>query len=303
MSRFVGNLGVIDNLQESGNFAMTGNLVVPVSPASSSALVPLSNACTCLDPGTKRTQCMVTVFDRDRCQSNGGGANPVYCTWVVPAAVQRATFQMWGAGGGGGRGCGPAGRGVGVPGGSGAFVQFTASVTTGDTWCLRAGGGGTGLTYGGQGCRGDCSCICRVGGGLNVTAFGGGGGPACRDCFGTIGSSGSYGGCYAINDTTLMLGPCIHRCGVRVSGTGPYCACGYCCRSSQQRGADAFMGGWGAIGNCKSHAVCSDSGGRWAFNHGGGGAGGAGHGSGQGLYSTPCCRGGRGGAGMILIWM
>jgi hypothetical protein len=63
------------------------------------------------------------------------------------------------------------------------------------------------------------------------------------------------------------------------------------------------MGGWGAQGNCKCHAVCSDSGGRWALTHGGGGGGAAGHGSGSGLYSTPCCRGGRGGAGMILIWM
>ena len=304
MSRFIGNPGVIDNLQESGNFAMTGNLVVPVSPASSSALMPLSNACTCLDPGTKRTQCMVSIYNCSCCQTNGGGANQVACTWVVPAAVQRATFQMWGAGGGGGRGCGPAGRGVGVGGGSGAFVQFTACVTAGDTWCLKAGGGGTGLTYGGQGCRGDCSCICRVGGGLNVTAFGGGGGSACRDCNGSIGSSGSYGGCFGVNDATLMVGPCILRCGQRVVGRGPYCACGYCCRSASQRGGDAFMSGGGAWGNCRySGGPCSDSGGKFALGPGGGGAGGTGHGSGQGLYSTPCCRGGRGGAGMILIWM
>lgn len=303
MSRFIGNRGIIDNLSESGNFAMTGELVVPTSPSAGGELVALSSTCTLLDPGTKRTQCVLTVFEEGRCQSAGGGANPLYCTWTVPASVQRVTVQMWGAGGGGGRGCGPAGRGVGVPGGGGGFAQFNVAVVPGETYCLKAGAAGTGQTYGGQGCRGECTCMCRVGGGLTVSATGGGGGPACRDCYGAIGNSGAYGGTVSIADTTCMVGCCNYKCGQRTHGSGPYCACGYTCRSTNQRGGNAFMGGQGAQGHCKGCFICPDSGGNWAKGWGGGGAGGTGHGSGSGMYSTPCCRGGRGGPGMILIWM
>lgn len=303
MSRFIGSRGTVDNLNEGSNFTMTGTLVVPTSNSAGGELIALSTTCTALDPGTKRTQCVLSVYTQGRVQSNGGGANPVYCTWTVPASVQRITVQMWGAGGGGGRGCGPAGRGVGVPGGSGGFVQFTAAVTAGDVYCLRAGAGGTGVTYGGQGCQGECSCICRVGGGLTVSALGGGGGAACRDCYATIGSSGAYAGTSSFADTTCIIGQCVLRCGQRTAGRGPYCACGYCCRSTAQRGGDAFMGGQGAWGNCRCGIVAPDSGGNHAPGWGGGGAGGTGHGSGSGLYSTPCCRGGNGGPGMILIWM
>jgi len=302
MSRFIGNRGIVDNLNEGSNFAMTGALVVPTSNVASGELVALSTTCTALNPGTRRTQCVLTVFEAGRC-APAGGSNPLFCTWTVPPSVQRITVQMWGAGGGGGRGCGPAGRGVGVTGGGGGFVQFQAAVTPGDVYCLRAGAAGTGLTYGGQGCRGECSCICRVGGGLTVSATGGGGGPACRTCDGGLGNSGAYGGQSSWADTTCLIGQCVLRCGSRTFGTGPYCACGYCCRSTNMRGGDAFMAGHGAQGNCKGCFVCSDAGGNFAPGWAGGGSGGTGHGSGQGLYSTPCCRGGRGGPGMILIWM
>lgn len=303
MSRFIGNRGIIDNLNESGNFAMTGPLIVPTSNSAGGELVALSTTCVSLDPGTKRTQCVLTVYNRDQCQGPGGAANPLYCTWTVPASVQRITVQMWGAGGGGGRGCGPAGRGVGVSGGSGGFAQFNVAVVPGETYCLKVGAAGTGQTYGGQGCQGECTCMCRVGGGLTVSALGGGGGPACRDCYASIGSSGAYAGGTSVADTGCMVGQCSLKCGQRTHGRGPYCACGYCCASTAMRGGDSFLGGWGAWGNCKSGVPCPDSGGRWACQWGGGGGGGAGHGSGQGLYSTPCCRGGRGGPGMILIWM
>ena len=302
MSRFIGSRGIIDNLLEGANFSMTGNIVVPTSNVASSELMALSTATTCLSSTTNRSQCVISVFNQNCCQGAGGSANPLYCTWTVPSGVQSVVVQMWGAGGGGGRGCGPAGRGVGVPGGSGGFVHFRAATVAGEVWCLRAGSGGTGVTYAGQGCQGDCSCICRVGGGLEVSAFGGGGGPACRDCYGTIGTSGAYGGGSSFAQTTCILS-CHLRAGGRMHASGPYCACGYCCSTTAQRGADAFMGGWGAWGNCKAGKPCSDSGGNFALSFGGGGAGGTGHGSGQGLYSTPCCRGGRGGAGKILIWM
>jgi hypothetical protein len=306
MSRFIGNRGTVDNLNGGSNFSMTGNLIVPVTNTLNTELIACSTAVTALGGSSSNTQCVTAVYQAGRYQTAAGGANDLFCTFTVPPGVQRVTWQMWGAGGGGGRGCGPAGRGVGVPGGGGGFMQFTSVTVPGETYCIRVGAGGTGVTYGGQGCRGSCTCICRVGGGLTVAALGGGGGAACRDCNATLGNSTSYPiGCLSIADSTCIVSTsCVRcQCGDMAQASGPYCACGYCCRSTAQMGGSAFMGGTGAHGNCKGHYVCSDAGGKHAPTWGGGGGGGSGHGSGQGLYSTPCCRGGNGAPGMVLIWM
>lgn len=301
MSRFVGTRAV-DTIKESGA-TMTGELLIPTTNSATGELISIQNFGTCVSAagsGSALTSCVLDIFNGACCQSNGGGGAPLCCNWVVPSGVNRIFVQMWGAGGGGGRGCGPAGRGIGHPGAAGGYAQFVAAVTPGETICLQTGLGGTGVTYGGMGCNGGNTRFCRNGGNLYITVCGGAGGPAC-----------SCGGCCACGGSVALLsGACI------VSGTfvcckgpdsfanGPWCACSACCRSGGwQRGGDAFLGGWGARGTCRGRCLCSDAGGCFACSFGGGGAGGTGHGSGQGLYSTPCCRGGRGGAGRIMIWM
>lgn len=61
----------------------------------------------------------------NRCQST--------CTWVVPAGVTKAGFQLWGGGGGSSSGCCCGGH----PGGStGEFVSVVMDVTAGDSYIL-----------------------------------------------------------------------------------------------------------------------------------------------------------------------
>ena len=301
MSRFVGNKGT-DTIKTAGG-TITGELIVPVTNIGTNELISIQNF------GNRRDQalaesgapapCVLNVVNLACCQSGAGAGTNLFCTWTVPTGVQRVFVQMWGAGGGGGRGCGPAGRGIGHPGAAGGYAQFVMCVNSGETYCLQSGLGGTGLTYGGMGCRGGCTRICGATG-VDVIACGGSGGPACS-CSGCC----AIGGPVTVSLTTRVVPGTLVCCtGGTAFANGPWCACGACCRSGgRQRGADAFLGGWGARGTCRGRRLCSDAGGCFSCSFGGGGAGATGHGSGQGLYSTPCCRGGRGGAGRITIWM
>jgi hypothetical protein len=298
MSRFVGNKAV-PTITTSGG-PITGELGVPTTNTLTTELVSIErfNACLTDSGGGPSSLCTLNVFNAACCQNNGGGGTNLFCAWTVPSSVQRVFVQMWGAGGGGGRGCGPAGRGIGHPGAAGAYAQFVTCVNAGEVYCMQVGLGGTGVTYGGMGCGGGITCIC--GPGIAVQTAGGGGGPACS-CAGCC----APGGGISIGCTGRMApGTFICCTGTTAFANGPWCACSACCRSGGwQRGADAFLGGWGARGTCRGRRLCSDSGGCFSCSFGGGGAGGTGHGSGQGLYSTPCCRGGRGSAGRIIIWM
>ena len=301
MSRFVGNKSV-DNIKRSGG-EISGELIVPTTNTASTELISRQNFNTCLTNRIAATvfpaPCVLNVFNPACCQSGSGGGTNLFCTWTVPAEVRRVLVQMWGAGGGGGRGCGPAGRGIGHPGAAGGFAQFALCVTPGEQYCLQAGLGGTGLTYGGMGCRGGCTRMCAAGS-VDIITCGGSGGPAC-----SCAPCCAIGGAVALALTTRVVPGTLVCCtGTSAFAAGPWCACGACCRSGgRHRGADAFLGGWGARGTCRGRRNCSDAGGCFSCSFGGGGSGGTGHGSGQGLYSTPCCRGGRGSAGRITIWM
>lgn len=302
MSRFVGKkaVGTIKLSGTSPGYELTGELGVPITNTNSGELISIQRFGACIETNGvgPRVSCVLDVFNAGCCQSNGGGGTNLFCTFTVPQRVQRVLVQMWGAGGGGGRGCGPAGRGVGHPGAAGGFAQFAACVTPGETICLQSGLGGTGVTYGGMGCRGGCTRICGTG--IDIITCGGGGGPACS-CMGCC----AVGASVQLNTTTRLVPNTVICCrGNDAIAFGPWCACGACCRSGgRHKGADAFLGGWGGRGTCRGRRNCSDAGGCFACSFGGGGVGGTGHGSGQGLYSTPCCRGGRGAAGRIIIWM
>lgn len=298
MSRFVGQIGTRGDILKEEGGTFTGELIVPTTNTGSTEFVSLTRMCACVGPGNPfKSQCVITVFD-GRCAS-AGSTNFLDCTWTVPTGVQRVFIQMWAGGGGGGRGCGPAGRGMGHPGGAGGYSAFTMCVNAGEQYLLRAGAGGTGLTYGGMGCQGDCSRVCGSPG-IDVNVFGGQGGPACAcsQC------CAPGGGASVTLCTRMVPGSWVCIPGAYATKNGPWCACAGCCRPGNNRGGNAALGGWGASGTCRGRCHCSDSGGCWACSsRGGGGAGGTGHGSGQGLYSTPCCRGGRGGAGAIFVWI
>lgn len=300
MSRFVGKkaVGTIKLSGTAPGDALTGELVIPTTNTNVNELVSIERFSACVNAPGVRSTCTLDIFNGTCCQSNGGGGANLFCTWVAPTGVQRVFVQMWGAGGGGGRGCGPAGRGMGHPGAAGGYAQFVTCVVPGETYCFQTGLGGTGVTYGGMGCRGGCTRMC--GPSLDLSATGGGGGPACS-CMGCC----AVGGNITVAVTGRIVPGTLICCkGHDITALGPWCACGGCCRSGgRQRGGDAFIGGWGARGTCRGRCLCSDAGGCFACGFGGGGAGGTGHGSGQGLYSTPCCRGGRGAAGRIIIWM
>jgi hypothetical protein len=300
MSRFVGRTGQIGEvIKIAGGQTVTGEILHPTTNSGANELVTLCRSCCCISPGSpNRSHCALTVVNLACCGNNGStDSNPLTCNWVVPNNVCRVTVQMWGGGGGGGRGCGPAGRGIGHPGGAGAFMQFGLCVLPNETYSIRVGSGGTGVTYGGMGCQGGCTRI--NGPGLDVITFGGQGGPACA-CMGCC----APGGTISLGNTgRIVPGSLFCCCGQPVMVQGPWCACSACCRAGASRkGADPYMGS-GARGGCRGRRNCSDAGGCFNCSFAGGGAGGTGHGSGQGLYSTPCCRGGRGGAGMLIIWM
>lgn len=298
MSRFVGKK-VRDTIKTADD-TITGELQIPTTNSLSTELVSITRFDQCLAAvgSNSPTSCVIDIFNASCCQNNGGSGTDLKCTWTVPSGVNRVFVQMWGAGGGGGRGCGPAGRGIGHPGAAGGYAQFVLCVTAGEVYCISSGLGGTGFTYGGMGCLGNCSCMC--GPCLNIRTCGGAGGPAC-----SRGPCCAAGGQVGIDCSgRIVPGTLFCQFGADSVAQGPLCACAACCRSGGwQRGGDAFMGGWGARGTCRGRCLCSDSGGCFACSFGGGGAGGTGHGSGQGLYSTPCCRGGRGGAGRVIIWM
>jgi hypothetical protein len=119
----------------------------------------------------------------NRCQST--------CTWVVPAGVTKAGFQLWGGGGGSSSGCCCGGH----PGGStGEFVSVIMDVTPGDSYilcngcnncCLGRQGGiqltsgiscvtGPGITTlcAKGGCGTLCSWSCSIANGTNAYTFG-----------------------------------------------------------------------------------------------------------------------------------
>lgn len=101
-------------------------------------------------------------------------------TFIVPADVSSATFDIWGGGGGGGRlqccGTGPGGQ-------SGSYAQKSVPVNPGDCYAVRVGFA-THCSSSERGCTGCHSCVCGVN--LNgttnevqVCAQGGGGGCWC----------------------------------------------------------------------------------------------------------------------------
>jgi hypothetical protein len=217
-------------------------------------------------------------------------------TFVVPAGVTRVVAKLWGAGGSSYAAGTPGG-----PGGAGAFVLASLTVTPGESLTIIAGatgGDGFGRTpiYGGGG---EGGYFAPDGGGRSairrgatelVTAAGGGGGASCNT--GTICGDGGAGGANRGEDgvdSPLVDGTygvagtgATHACG----GSGGYttgCGCGV--RSGAGEGGRAFQGG-STIGSAPGQGG-GGGGGGWlgggsgggdcAGNTGGGGGGGSSH--------------------------
>jgi hypothetical protein len=129
-------------------------------------------------------------------------------TWIVPAGVTRATFELWGGGGaGGGARC----CGFGPPGGSGAYAKKAISVTAGGCYQMFIGAA-TDCSDGQCGCRGCHTWV--VGTGLtNLCAEGGMSGcycctTACCNAACTCGTAGATATMLTstITGTTLTIG-------------------------------------------------------------------------------------------------
>lgn len=121
------------------------------------------------------------------------------CSWVVPAGVTSATFEIWGGGGAGGPMC-CCYCGNSTSGHGGGFSMKTVTTTPGDTYTVVAGSGGQTVycAVGGAntGCRGCTSYV--TGTGLsNFCAEGGYGGywTCCSpmsSCCGGLAYGGDY---------------------------------------------------------------------------------------------------------------
>ena len=196
------------------------------------------------------------------------------CTWVVPAGITKATFEIWGGGGAGVAQCCCYCTQGGGGGYSGGYALKSVTVTPGDSYTVCAGAGGAGAycqsaCFSCRGCtsyvtgagltnfcaEGGCGksftccasgCICQggitYGGDINI--YGGTGGDASNFCGDTMcrfnfGAGSPFGGAQ-----TGIWGN--HCC--------PYITCG--CKGSFPGG-----GGTGHIKCCCDCCGCAGSGG------------------------------------------
>jgi hypothetical protein len=208
---------------------------------------------------------------------------PGVYTWTVPQGITSIAVVAMGGGGGGG---GKYGVHPGIPGGAGAIVSSTLTVSSGQVLNLVVSGGGMTGTDGPAFVGGGYSCGAGGGGGgaasldagdvHQVIAGGGGGGASCM--------SGSGGG---------VAGGVV---GAGGNGSG---------RGSNTTGGFGGAGGTGGAGGERCSTGSGTSGGNGSGGAGGaggsngsmiaGGAGGGGQGAGSGGDSNSGASGGGGG--------
>lgn len=212
-------------------------------------------------------------------------------TWTVPACNTSITIEVWGAQGGGGN--------TG-PGGLGAYMKGTFSVTPGQTLkilvgqegtqCSAEGGGGGGtfvtdmannpliIAGGGGGSSATSVGLGAVTGSCGLDGLAGGGAGGCAGNGGSGGSSSSSGGGLLTDGANDGNYPCTAVNGKGIAfingGNGGY---GTCCGA----GANGGFGGGGG-----THGQIIGGGGGGGYSGGGGGANGNDGGGGGGSYNA-----------------
>jgi hypothetical protein len=173
-------------------------------------------------------------------------------TFTVPAGVTTIVVECWGAGGGGST---RTSNGVGGGGGGGAYVRSYITVTSGSTYNVVVGTGGTAGNSGGNSSFNGTTVVAAGGSGVanNTTAGGSGGSTAAST--GDIEYAGGTGGTAAGNNSGGGGG------GAGSTGTGG--------------NASGITGGTGTTlnGGNGANGVSVDADGVTGSNYGGGGSG------------------------------
>lgn len=209
------------------------------------------------------------------------------CLWTVPTAVRWARFEVWGAGGDGGGACCCMQPDRG--GGSGSYARKTIQVTPAQTFTICAGGSGC-CSQPCRGTNGFPSYACNASAtptGLCLCASGGMGGSS--SCWWGIASCfhcpSHICGCTCNADFSI--------CGITGSAHASWC--GY--DAWQYVPSGPVVGTGARIGrtHCMEYGSGCDfaNGAANVFPGGGGGTAQA--------YNGPCCWGGWGAGGMVLI--
>ncbi len=197
-------------------------------------------------------------------------------SWTVPAGAPSATIECWGAEGG-------RSDEITSPGGQGAYIKGTFSVTPGEVLTVIVGGkgeDGSGSLDGGGG--GGGSFVHRSGTPLIIAAGGGGGTyqPSEPGQDGNAGTSGGLGG-YASFPTTPGEG------GYSDNGGGGGCGAGgggWNSAGTSNSWADGGAAAGGAGGGSDHTYGAGGFGGGGGAYHGGGGGGGYTGGNGGNYY-------------------
>jgi hypothetical protein len=254
---------------------------------------------------------VLLVYDTT-CSSVNGNT----CSWVVPAGVTSAVFEVWGGGGGGGGGictcdCCSTTQG----GGGGGYAMKSIPVSAGQTYVLCAGNAGTDSTgtFGAPvgweqtGVDGGKSFVTGPNMVANFCATGGKGGQSnfTINCYGHCGCHGGLSGSGTAASGGLGYNGDLNYGGtpglVANDGGGawPY--------STFSMGGNAGGPGGGAGGYVGYTCcyTCADNGTNGAYNMHGAipGGGGSGHFNGQANRNCGCTQtqSGRGGPGLVRV--
>lgn len=146
----------------------------------------------------------------DNAVSASGGSSPMWYkmqhftsggTFTVPAGVTLIKVQVLGGGGGGGTGGFASGRVQGGGGGGGGYAEGIFEVTSGDSYTVVVGSGGTGASSGGDNSGQPGTASSLSGPGINISATGGDGGFCGRCSPYGAGGMGGWGSGGQINTT------------------------------------------------------------------------------------------------------
>jgi fibronectin-binding autotransporter adhesin len=216
-------------------------------------------------------------------------------TWTVPAGVSSVQIQCWGGGGAGGGGNKQGNNTVGAGGGGGAYALQNITVSTGNSYTLFVGGGGTAtasISANGSAAAGTNSWF-GTATTTNCLAAGGFGAEDVYNAGYGNSTNGPGGPTNACIGTTLYRGGNGGTCGSHYTGAG---------------GSGAGSGGQGAdattytAGTPPTGGGTGESGYNGAASSGGGtGTAPGGAGAGGGAYNTGTHGGGSGAAGRVIL--
>jgi len=239
------------------------------------------------------------------------------CSWVVPAGVQSAVFEVWGGGGGGGGGicvcdCCAATQG----GGGGGYAMKTITVNAGETYTLCAGNSGVDSTgtFGAPigweqtGRDGGKSYVTGPGMVANFCATGGKGGQSTFtvNCYGGCGCHGGLPGSGDAASGGIGYNGDMNYGGTPgVVGTGGGGSSWSYSKFTMGGNAAGPGGGAGGYLSYTCCYTCADNGTTGPYNMHGSfpGGGGSGHTNGQTTRNCTCTQtqSGHGGSGLVKV--